>query len=369
MVQDGGQSPLVARPQGIERALDPCERARLGRCYLARGDEPLGEQWDDGERETERHEDGHRERRRQGGEELSHDALQQAEGQEDHHGRERGRRDGPDELLDRRADGLQTPAGQDEMTRDVLGDHHRVVDYESDRDGHRAQGHQVEGLANQAHHEHGDGQREWNRRRADRRDPPVTQEQQQDHHRERGADEHRVAHGADGVPDQRGLVVHRLQVHARRQRRGDRGYDALHAIGDSQRVAPDLARDVDQRRRLAVTGDDPDVVLRPDLHRSHVAYPQSVAQYHGADVLRRVGLLVRHDQILPVILRHPAYRLDRHRLPDGVGHVRVRHPLSHQARRVDDDLDLPDIRALHVHAPDPGDPGDQRLDLVAGPVV
>ena len=108
MVQHGGQRAFVSGRQGVERPLHSREQTRPRRLHLVRRHEPLGEQRDDGKSEAKRHEYGHRERRRKGGEKLPHHALQQAQRQEDHHGGEGGRGDGPNQLLDCRANGLQT---------------------------------------------------------------------------------------------------------------------------------------------------------------------------------------------------------------------------------------------------------------------
>ena len=50
MVQHGREGALIARPQHVERPLDPHERAARDGGDLMRGDELLGEERDDGER-------------------------------------------------------------------------------------------------------------------------------------------------------------------------------------------------------------------------------------------------------------------------------------------------------------------------------
>ena len=78
MVQHRGEPPLVPRPQHVERLLDARERADRDGLDLVGGDEPLGEERDDGEREAERNQHRHRERGGERGEELADHALQQA---------------------------------------------------------------------------------------------------------------------------------------------------------------------------------------------------------------------------------------------------------------------------------------------------
>ena len=96
---------------------------------------------------------------------------------------------------------------------DVLDDDHGVVDDQADGDGHAAHRHQVDRLAEQPHEEEraDDGQRQ--RAGGDEGQPPVAEEDQQHEHRERGADEDRVADVGDrGLDELREVVgLHELQ--------------------------------------------------------------------------------------------------------------------------------------------------------------
>ena len=336
-----------------------------------RRDELLGEERDQREREEQRDEHRHGEGGRERGEELPHHPLEQAEGEEHHYRGDGRRRDGPDELLHGGAEGGEAAArgAEPQVARDVLGDDDGVVDHEADRDRHGAQGHQVERLADQPHDEHGHRERHRDRRRADGGDAPVAQEQEQHQHGEHGTDEHGVAHRADGVAYQRGLVVHPLEMDAGREARRERGDDSGHAVGDLEGGPLDLPRDVDERRGLAVARHDADVILRAHLHARHVPHPQPVRDHHAADVLGAVGLLIGHDQVLAVVLRHATDRLHGDGPPDRVGQVGVREAQRREPRRVCDHLDFAYVRALDVHAPHAGDARDQRFDLVARDVV
>ena len=62
--------------------------------------------------------------------------------------------------------------------------------------------------------------------------------------------------------------------HSAGQRLAHRGRDGRDAVGDVQRVAADVARDVDQRGGFSVARDDSYVVLGSSAHRCEVADTQ-----------------------------------------------------------------------------------------------
>ena len=158
------------------------------------------------------------------------------------------------------------------MTDDVLRDHHGVVDDEADGDRHRTEGHQVERLPEQPHHEDRDDERERDRRRAHRRDPAVTQEEEEDDDGERGADQHGVAHRLDGVAHEGRLVVHGLEPDPGGERACQTAHHAGDAVGDRECVAAHLAGDVDLRHGLPVTRDDADAVLGAWRHGREIPH-------------------------------------------------------------------------------------------------
>src|SRR5206468_266314 len=129
------------------------------------------------------------------------------------------------------------------------------------------------------------------------------------------------------------------------------------------------ASNADERGRLAVTGDDADVVLGPEAHRGYVAYSQPVREHHTADVLGPVRLLVGDDEKLPVVLGHPPHGLHRDGPSDRVRQIRIGQSQAGESGRVRHDLDFPYVGSLNVHTAHPGHAGDQRLDLVARDIV
>ena len=369
MPQHGTQRAFIPWTERIEHGLCPREGSSPRRFDLVCRHELFGEQRNDCERENQRNEYRDRQRGRQRREELTDDALQQAERQKDDDRRQGRGGNGPDQLLHRFADRPRAVPGQSQMTRDVFRNDDRVVDDEPDRDRHGPQRHQVERLAQQPHHEHGDREGQRNRGGADRRDAPVAQEDEQHDHRERRADEHGVADGAHGLPHEERLVVHPLDVNAGRQRRCDRRHDPGDAVREGERIAAELARDVDQRRRPAVARDDAHVILGADLHGGKIPHVQSTTHDHVADVVRGVGFLIGDDQILAVVLGHSADGLYRDGAADGVGEITVGQAVRSEPSRIGDHLDLAHIGALHVHPPDARHAREQRLDVVARQIV
>ena len=99
----------------------------------------------------------------------------------------------------------------------------------------------------------------------------MAEKQQQHEDGECGADEHRIAHGAHGLANQLRLIVHRLYVNAGRQRRPDRVHDMRDAVRDRERIAAELAGDVDERGGSAVASDDAQVVFGAELNGRDVA--------------------------------------------------------------------------------------------------
>ena len=141
---------------------------------------------------------------------------------------------------------------------------------------------------------------------AARRGAPLAQEEEQHQHRERAAEQHRVAHAPHRVAHQRGLVVHRLEPHAGRQQRADRVHRRPHRGLEAQRVAVRLAGDVDQRGGPAVAGHDLEEVLArrsprcPGRPRGPARAP-ALPHHDPAHRLRRVGEPRDDDGVLPVV--------------------------------------------------------------------
>ena len=190
MAEHSLERVLISEGQRIELVSNPVQKL-AGRVRLSfrglradvfglgvrRGEELVAHERDDREGQQQRHQHRYGQRDGQCGKELSDDAFEQSQRQEDDHGGKSRGGYGPDQLLNRFAYRLVTVWVEPHVTHDVLGDHNRVVNDQSDRDCHRAKGHQVERLADQVHGEDADRQRERDRRRADCGDARVVEEE------------------------------------------------------------------------------------------------------------------------------------------------------------------------------------------------
>ena len=255
------------------------------------------------------------------------------------------------------------------MTHDVLGDDHGIVDHEPGRDRHRTERHEVERLPEERHREHGDRHRERDRRGADRGDARVAQEDEQDEDGEQGADEHRVAHRAHRVADELGLIVHRAEPHARRQRGGESLHHDRHAVSDRDRVAADLPGDAELRDEVTVAADHADSILGAEGDGREVSHAEPGAYDHITDVLDRMRFVRRDDEVLPVVARQSPDGVGAGTATDRVREVGVREPLLREARWVGDDLDFVHVGALNVNAADTRYAREDRFDLVPRDVV
>ena len=255
------------------------------------------------------------------------------------------------------------------MPYNVLCDHHRVVDDESDRDRECTKRHQIERLAEKRHDPDRDRQCERNHGCADCRHAPVAQEDQQHQHSQRRTDQHRVAHRRNGGAYQHGLVVHRLQHNTARQRfrklRGQR----VDTVSHFQRVAAGLPRDIEQRCGAPVTGNQSHAVFATERHRRHVAHAQTAADGDTRDVIRRARFALRDDQVLLVVARYASDRTDPCGLANSAGEIVVVQAHLCEPRGIGDDFKLAHAAALHVHAPDAGDARKHRSDLKARDVI
>ena len=255
------------------------------------------------------------------------------------------------------------------MPHNVLGNDHRVVNHETNRDRHRTQGHQIERLSEQPHDEHRHRERQRNGGRTDGCDTSMPQKQQQNDDRQQSANEHGIAHRTHGIGNERRLIVHGLQMHPWRERRRHRLGDLRHTVADLNGVPANLPRHIDQRGRLSVAGHHAHMIFCARHHRRHIAHAQRTAHNHRRDIFRRMRFLRRDHQILLVVTRHAANCIHGNPRLDRCGKVVIRKPRSGQARRIGNHFDLADISSLNVDAPHTGHAREHGLDLIPCNVI
>ncbi len=279
-----------------------------------------------------------------------------------HEDRRQGRADDrPADLLARAIHGrvARLPFGQ--VPRDVLDDHHRVVDDEPD--GHRqpAERHQVQRVAGEIEKDEADDEAQGNRECGDERGSEALEEQEQDEHAERTADDDGVPDVGDGRPDQKALVIDGDDPHAGRGGLRGVGEHALQVARDGERVPAESAKDGQRHGVLAVRADRHRAVLVRDRHPAQVAEPDRLAVLAGDDAVFEVqgigGQRVGEDLVLQHLAIEPADGLEAVFLAEPIGDVGDREPRGHERLGVDLDEDLADVPALDRDVRDVGDAG------------
>jgi hypothetical protein len=116
--------------------------------------------------------------------------------------------------LQRLAHGIAAALAAIAVQHDVLHHHDGVVDHQADGGGQAAQRHQVEALADQPQHQHGDRNGDRNDQAGNQRGGPVAQEEKENDAGQDQSDEDGVAHAGDAVAHQLRLIVKGSSLHA-----------------------------------------------------------------------------------------------------------------------------------------------------------
>ena len=197
-------------------------------AFVALLEEPGAEHRRGGERDEQRDRDGHGEGDGEFAEELADDAAHEQDGNEDGdqrcaHGEHREA-----DLLGALHGGFIGLHALFEVAGDVLNDHDGVVDDKASGDGERHQRQVVDGVAEQIHHAEGADERKRHGDGGNDGGPDLAQEEEDDEHDEKNADDERnldvVNAGADG-----GGAVDR---HVHLDRGWDIGLQARHLLQD-----------------------------------------------------------------------------------------------------------------------------------------
>ena len=150
--------------------------------------------------------------------------------------------------------GLEAVLSGIAVQNDILKDHDGIVDDQTDGSGEAAQSHQVETLIGHFQHDEGSQQSDGYDQASYQRSSPIAEEQHENDGREQNADEYGIAHAGDGIVDDGGLVVKRLEMNAGRQRRGEFLNERVYFVGYIQGVAFGLAIDVEKNSGFTVGG-------------------------------------------------------------------------------------------------------------------
>ena len=141
------------------------------------------------------------------------------------------------------------------MDDDVFNDDDGIVDDETDGGGEPAEGHEVEGLADDPEKEDCNGYGYRNDEAGDDGGGPVAEEEEEDDAGEDEADEDGIADAGDGFADELGLIVEGYEADAGREFGLKFGDLDGNGVGDLNGVGGGLAGDVEQDGGLAVGGD------------------------------------------------------------------------------------------------------------------
>ncbi len=310
-----------------------------------------------GQRHDQRDEHRRRQRGRQGGEEAANHAFEPGEREEHHDGRCRGAHEGGQQHARPVARGHRGSKPLLDVPADGLHHHDGVVDDQPD--GHRqaAERHQVQALTEAPDGKEGGRQGQGHGQRGRQPGPEVAQEERDHAHAQGDADQDGVAHGANGLVDQLGLIVDRRERDSLGQRGGgcaSRGFDVGHDLGGARARQPGHA---EERRLAPRPGDPQQPVLRALAHlgdgaEENGASVGSHGHRDGAQVVEPGRLARGH---------HGDERVRLLQAADGLEHV-LRAQLFGDLRRADvqtggalgieNHLDLPHVAPEDLHAAD-----------------
>ncbi len=226
-----------------------------GHFNILAPDEVLAERRRPGKSKGQRSEQRHADRDGQRAEEHAGHARNCNQREKHDDGRNRGADQRRGNLAQRAADGLDPALSGVAMQGDVLHHHDGIINHQPDRGCQSTQRHQVESLVEHLEGDEGHQHRDRNHQARHQRTSPVVQKQHHDERGENQANQDRVAHAGDGSGDDLRLIVERLNMDSRRQRRANVLDLGVHLIGYLDRVGVGLAVDAQQNRGLAVRGD------------------------------------------------------------------------------------------------------------------
>src|SRR5579872_24175 len=154
---------------------------------------------------------------------------------------------------------------------DVLDFNGGVVDQNADRQCESTQRHDVDGLAQRAHHDDRGQNRKRNRNRNDDRAPPVTQKNQNHQSGETGGNGSFLNHAVNGCANEKRLVSQRIYVQLWGQARGNLWQQRLHAGNDVESRSLPALQHSQQNRPLPIHPHDIGLWRKPVPDIRHIA--------------------------------------------------------------------------------------------------
>ena len=257
------------------------------------------------------------------------------------------------------------------MEHNIFQDHDGIVDHQTHRGSKAAQGHKVKALAGDLQHDESDQQGRGNHQAGHERSAPIAQEEHKDDGREQQSEQNCIAHAGDGFADDCGLIVKRLDVHARRQRGTNLLDLRVDFVGHLQGVAVGLAIYVEQDGGFAIgshngvdgcdRGRDFGNVTQPDgnlrRRRLHHNLPNLFGCAHlAADQAKHQFVFVFDE----------SRRVDEVRSANRFQNVADSDSCGQQPRGIWRHLEFRHAAALHDNGSNAVQPVHARFDVVSG---
>ena len=256
---------------------------------------------------------------------------------------------------------------------DVLHDHNRIVNDQTDGDRQASHRHQIDRAAeDMEEHERGDdGQRQ--REGRNECQPHVPQKGDQHDEGEKSADQDRVPHVHDGGGHELPEVVHFRDAEPGGQRVGEVGERPLDARAQIQDVGANLLRDGQGNGFAAVTGDEERAVGGAGGDASQIGHANRCAfldnDGRGRDLTHaRPETRGKREMLLAGFGESP-HRRQQVLTLQLLGHIGDGEASRIQLQGVQHDLDFPRVARLNLDGPRAGHPRKRGPDDIERVIV
>ena len=238
------------------------------------------------------------------------------------------------------------------MRHDILDDHNRVVDDQSNRSRQSAERHQIEAFPDGPHEKDGDRNGYGNDQAGNQGRSPVAEEKKQNDACQNQPDQDRVTNAANAFAHQLGLIVIGFELYACRQGlsellnlRGD-------GVGDGYGIARRLTGNVQQNRGMIICGNRCVNRQHSGLHLGYIGdtnrHSARCRLHHQMAKLIGIMRLRPHEteNQLMICFVEPR-RIDDVRRLYGVDEVEYGHARGLHPRHVRNNMELRHLATLH----------------------